>query len=319
MPTGTALDAQIGYVAESAWNTAATVTRFIPLVSETLKAEISPIESADIITGRQVPTSQQWAQGNKTVGGDVQHEFYVDATGLLLRAAFGTVNTAAAGGTGVHTFWPASPSVSLTAQVGRPLVYGTVQPFTYTGCKVQSWELAGAAGEFLTWGMSLMGAEEFMGTGLASASFATNLKRWSFRHATIKVDGTTVPVKSYRIGGDNKMAERRFLGSTIISEPLREDLAEYAGEFVAEWGNPSSAGTNLYARYVEGAEATLVASMTYGTNAGTITANVRFDGGTPNVGGRGIIEHPIPFKCVASGSLDEHALKVVITNNDSTA
>src|SRR5687768_4618280 len=124
MATGTALDAQIGYVAESAWNTAATVTRFIPLVSETLKKEIAPIEASDIITGKQVRTSQQWAQGNASVGGDVQHELYVDATGLLLRAAFGTVNTAAAGGTGVHTFWPANPSVSLTAQVGRPLTYG---------------------------------------------------------------------------------------------------------------------------------------------------------------------------------------------------
>lgn len=319
MATGTALDSQVGYKAETTWNTAVVVDRFLPLVSETMKKEIAPIDAADIITGRQVQTSQQWAQGNASVGGDIQHELYVDATGLLLRAAFGTVNTAAAGGTGVHTFWPANPSVSLTCQVGRPLVYGTVQPYTYSGCKVASWELAGAAGEFFTWGMSLVGAEEFMGTALASASFSANVKRWSFRHAVITVDGTTVPVKSYRIAGDNKLAERRFLGSTIISEPLREDLAEYTGEFVAEWGNPSGAGTNVYARYREGAESTLIATMTQGTNFATLAANVRYEGTTPNVGGRGIIEHPVPFKAVASGSLDEHAVKVTWTNNDSTA
>jgi hypothetical protein len=61
-----------------------------------------------------------------------------------------------------------------------------------------------------------------------------------------------------------------------------------------------------------------LATMTSGTMYGTITANVRFDGSTPNVAGPGILEHPIPFKAVASGSLDQHALQVVILNNQTS-
>lgn len=320
MATGTGLDAQAGYKAESTYNTGVVVDRFIPLVSETLKKDINPIESGDIITGRQVMTSQQWAQGNAVVGGEVQHELYNASISLLFKQAFGTVSTS---GTGpyTHRFFPATPSgISFTTQVGRPLVYGTVQPFTYTGCKIQSWEIAGQAGKFLTWGMNVVAAEEYMGTALASASYATNLRRWAFHQASVTVDGTTVPVKSYRIGGENNLADdRRFLGSTIISEPLRQDLANYTGEFAAEWGNPSSAGTNLYARYREGTEATLIATLVSGTLLGTITANVRFDDSTPNVAGRGVVEHPIPFKAVASGSLDSHAIDIRLVTDDSAA
>src|SRR4051812_21446007 len=100
MPTGTGIDAQIGYVVETTWGTAVTVTRFLPLVSETLKTEIEALESAGTFAGFQTLASQQWAQGNKTISGDIQHELYDQSFGLLLRAAFGTVSTATAGGTG---------------------------------------------------------------------------------------------------------------------------------------------------------------------------------------------------------------------------
>ena len=60
-------------------------------------------------------------------------------------------------------------------------------------------------------------------------------------------------------------------------------------------------------------------SLRSGTLSATITANVRYDGITPTVGGRGIIEQAIPYKCIASGTLDSTAIQVVIKNNDATA
>lgn len=326
MATGTGLDAQIGYIAESAYGTGTAVTRFLPLVSETLSKSIEPIESADILTGRQVMQSTQWAQGNAVVGGEIQHELYTQSIGLLFRAAFGTVDTAGTEVPYSHTFWPAAPSVSFRTQVGRPLVYGSVVPFTYIGCKVAEWELAGAAGEFFTWGMTVLAQEETQGTALASASYATNLRRWSYSSATVKIDGTLVPVKSFKVAGDNKLTdERRFLGSTIISEPLRTDLADYTGELECEWGNPSAfggaagSGSLLYNKFLTGTEGTLLAVMESGTLAGTITANVRFDGETPQVGGRDIVPHTLPFKAIAPGTLDSQAISIVLKNNDSTA
>jgi len=317
----TGINAQIGYVAESAYATGAVVTRFIPLVSESLSVEIEPVESEGIIAGRHVLTSQQWAQGNKTVAGDIQHELYDQSLGLLLRAAFGTVvTTAAGGGTAVHTFFPATPSVSLTTQIGRPTTYGSIIPMTYTGVKVQSWEIAMEAGAIATWGMTVLGQENFLGTALAAVSYATNIRPWVFRSASITVDGTACPVKSYSISGENNLTDdRRFLGSTLVGEPLRGDLVNVSGELTAEWGTPSTMGTMNYDRFLRGTESTLIATLTSGTLFGTIQANVRYDGSTPQVSGRGVVEHSIPFKAVASGSLDSHAIQIQIRNNNATA
>jgi len=323
MATGTGLDAQIGYVVETTYGTAATVTRFHPLVSETLKADIDMVESNATFAGFQTIASQQWAQGNKTISGDVMHELYDQDMGLLMRAAFGTVSTVSAGGTGTHTFFPASPIVSFTAQVGRPTIYGSVIPFTYEGLKISSWELGADAGQIATWKMSVLGEEETIilsqGTALASASYTSGMKPWLFKSMSVSLLGTTTPVSSFKIAGDNKLAERRFLGSTIISEPLRQDYAEYTGELKGEWGNPSPRGTLNYHAFAGGTEGTLIAALTSGTLAATIQANIRYNGTTPNVSGRGIVEHSMPFKIIRSGSLEQHGLTVTLVNNQTTA
>lgn len=324
MATGTGIDAQIGMVVESSYGMGATVTRFLPLVSETLKKDISPTESGAQIAGAQVLRSTQWKQGNATVGGDTNHELYDQSLGMLARAWFGTVTTVGTAVPYAHTFFPASPSVSLTQQVGRPATYGSVIPFTYTGCKAQSWQISAAAGEIVTASTTWIAQEETMGTAIAAPSYASNLTPWHARSGNLTMDGTLIPVRSFNVGGENSLADdRRYLGSTIIAEPLRADLANYTGEFEAEWGNVGTAaatyGTALYQKFLAGTEGTLVYTMVSGTLSGTIQANVRFDGNTPNVGGRGVTMHTVPFKCIASGTLDSNAITLTIKNNDSVA
>lgn len=320
MPTKTGIDAQIGYVAESTYGTGVTVTRFLPLVSESLKKEIEMVESDGIIAGAQILDSQQWAQGNVTVGGDVAHKFPVQSAGLLLRATFGTVTTTGTAAPYSHTFWPVPPDVSLTTQVGRPAGYGSVIPYTYTGCKVAAAEFAAEAGQFVTWGMTLAAQEETAGTALAAASYATSVARsWHANTGTLKIDGTLVPVKAFSFSVENSLdTDRRFLGSGTISEPLRNELVAITGELSCEWGNPTAMGTLNYHRFIGGTESSLVFTMVSGTLEGTITANVRYDGATPNVEGRGIVQHSIPWKAVRS-STDASAFTVVLKNNDSTA
>lgn len=319
MATGTGLDAQIGYVAEATWGTSLTVTRFHPLVSETLKVDIDQIESKAIFAGFQTLASTQWAQGNKKITGGLSHELYDQDMGLLMRAAFGTVSTTSAGGTGTHVFFPASPVVSLTTQIGRPTIYGSVIPFTYEGLKIAKFDLAAKAGEIATWDMDVMGEEETMGTALASASYTSNMRPWVFKSMSLSVLGTTTSLTEFKFSGDNHLAERRFLGSTVISEPLREEYAEYTGELKGEWGNPSTRGTLNYHAFVGGTEGTLISTLASGTLAATLQANIRYDGATPNVAGRGIVEHTIPFKAVRSGSLEQHAVTVTLVNNQTTA
>lgn len=320
MPTKTGIDGQIGYVIESTWGTAATVTRFLPILSETLQKQIEQIESAATFTGQQVIRSAQWTQGNATVGGGVQHELYDQSFGLLLRAAFGTVSTAGTAVPYTHTFWPATPDVSFSCQVGRPTVYGSVIPFTYEGCKIARWELGIQPGAIATWGMDITAEEETMGTALASASYAANLRPWHAKSASLTIAGVAHPVKGLTLGGDNGLtSDRRFIGGTTISEQLRQEFANYTGELSMEWGNPSGQGTLNYHRFLGGTEAAMVVTLASGTLAATITANVRYDGMTPNVAGRGVVEAQVPFKCTDAGTLGSGAIQVAIVNNDATA
>jgi hypothetical protein len=156
----TGIDAQIGYATEVTVGTPATVTAFLPLVSESLMQERARLESAGIIAGRRVLASQQWNGGDITVSGSVQHELYNRGLGKLFTAMFGDVATTGAGPY-THTFTPGDlTGDALTIQVGRPATNGTTYPFTYAGMKVSSWEIACSAGEIATLGMDVVGTRE---------------------------------------------------------------------------------------------------------------------------------------------------------------
>lgn len=157
----TGMDAQIGYAIEGTVGTPATVTAFLPMLSETLMQDKTRLESSGIIAGRRVLTSSQWNGGNVAVSGSVQHELYNRGLGKLFTVMFGAVTTTGAGPY-THTFTPGDLyGDALTVQVGRPATNGTVYPFTYTGMKVSSWEIACAQGEIATIGLDLVGMREF--------------------------------------------------------------------------------------------------------------------------------------------------------------
>jgi hypothetical protein len=122
-----------------------------------------------------------------------------------------------------------------------------------------------------------------------------------------------VNVKALTISGDNMVDDsRRFLGSQFISEPLEMGLREYTGTLDVEFTDLTQ-----YRRFVTGSEAALVAAFTSGADSVTITANVRIDGTTPQVGGREILTQSLPFKCVASGA-DSTAITAALVNSDAT-
>lgn len=380
--TRTGIAAQIGYALESTAGTPATVTAFLPLVSESLGQEKARLESSGIIAGRRVLTSDQWNGGDITVSGSVQHELYNRGLGKLFTTMFGSVVTTGSGPY-THTFTPGDlTGDTLTIQVGRPATNGTVYPFTYAGMKMKSWELACNAGEIATLGADLVGVREIdyrvvtdgvttsgsaaitsatalfnasdvgnpisgtgipagatiaavtsataatlsanasatgtgvsltLGIALASATYPTSIKPLKFNHAAITLGGSSVNVKALTIAGDNMIDDgRRFLGSQYISEPLEMGLREYTGSLDVEFTDLTQ-----YRRFVTGSEAALVAAFTSGADSVTITANVRIDGTTPQVGGREILTQSLPFKCIASGA-DSTAITAALVNSDST-
>lgn len=307
------LAAQVGYATESSYGTIASISRFVPLVSESVSQKIDRMESKGIIAGRRVLDSNQWAAGDITIAGSLAHELYDRDLGLLFRHCFGSVVTTGAGPY-THTFTPGDLSgVSFTTQVGRPDVSGTVQPFTFAGCKVQKWEIACKAGEIATFSMDIVAkSETTSGTALASASYTAAQVPLTYTGGSVSIAGTTASVKEIKLSGDNKLDDgRRFIGSQTISEPLEADLREYSGDLTLEFD-----GLTQYNRFVTAGTASLVSSFTAGSYSLTITQNVRFDGESPKVGGRGIIELPCKYKAI--GATDAAAITAVYVTSNAT-
>jgi Phage tail tube protein len=308
-PSG--LSAQLGIVAETpSYGTNTVVTRFYEFVSESVKQDIARIESKGLRAGNRVLRTQQWVPGGKKPAGDIEMEVGNKGFGLWLLHAFGAVATSqpSAGPDPTvyeHLFTPGDiTGKSLTVQIGRPDQAAVVRPFTYTGAKIEKWELSAKVDELAMLKVSLLAQEETTATGLATASYPSGYALFVFTQGTLSVGGSAIDVTEATISGDNKLADDRFkLGSALRKEPLETDLREYTGDITAYF----TALTD-YARFTAGTEAALVLdfvgaviSTTY-TFELKVTMNVRFDGDTPNVGGPEEIMQPLKVKAVDAGS-----------------
>lgn len=321
---GTGLAAQFGYAKEPAFGTLTTPTDFLEFVNESLAAEENRIESS--ATGRKarVQRTNRWAPGSRTVGGSVDHELATKGMAPILETALGSVTVTgedttgdAANDTWHHEVTPGPlRDKSLTLQVGRPRLDGTIQPFTYTGCQITELGLSAALDEIVTLSATYSGADEDLAEPLASAVFPADDQLFTYVHGTLLIGGVEVFIASFNLNLSNALAvDRRAFGQRVRREGLENGLRDYTGDFDAEFQDLS-----LYNLYRDGAEAAL--DLTFdgpGTAALRIEANVRVDGSTPSVDGTDEIRQPISFKCIDNAEDPATALKITYsTDSDET-
>jgi len=316
MPLASGMAAQFGLAEESSYGTITTPNRFYELVSESIKAERERINSSAIRPGRRV--LHRWAPGIVKVSGEVELELPNRYMSVLLKHMFGSLNITGSGPY-THTATPGDlAGKSLTVQVGRPDIGGTVRPFTYPGCKVSEWSIKASVNEYAQLSLSLVGRDETTATSLATASYPSDLSPFVFTHASLTVASSSFPVKEIEISGNNGLADdRRYLvgaNSGLISEPLEAAVREYTGSFKADFTDLTA-----YNRFVNGTEAALELTFNAGASSQlVITCNVRFDGETPNVEGHELLELSQPFVCVHSSS-DASAITAVLTTSEATS
>ena len=306
---------QLGVAEETTYGTYVAPTVGVPFLTESLTSSLERLESQQFIAGRRVLTSGQWNGGKNTVAGDINMELTDRGLSLLFKHMFGAIATTGAGPY-VHTATPgAIDGKSLTFQVGRNAVNGTVYPFSYTGCKITEWELACAAGEIATLALTVSGQAESTVQTLATLTYQSGMHPVKFNHGTLTIAGTPVDVTSAKVhGANNLQADRFFLGSQIAKEPKEGTaLREYTWEAEAEFTDMA-----LYNLYVAGTEAAFVLNFTVGANSLVIQGNARTDGSTPVVADRNIIKQALTGKFVASGATDDTAIKAVITDSVAT-
>lgn len=315
MPLASGLAGQVGIAEEVTYGTYVAPTRFLEFNDESLSLNRERIESRGIRAGRRV--LHRWAPGVQRAGGDLVIEASGAAHAILWKHILGAVNTTGAGPY-THTCTPGDlTGKSLTIQVGKPDIGGTVRPHSYLGCKFATAELAATVNEYATLTLGVYASHEDTGQSLGVASYPAALSPFVFTTGSVTLAGSAFEVREFSLSIDNGLAtDRHFIRGTTPErpkEPLERARRSISGTLTADFSDLTA-----YNRYVNGTEAALVIDLTAGaSNRITITMNVRFDGETPNVGGEDLLELSLPFKAV-SGISDAAAITVAVINAEAT-
>lgn len=308
MAIGSGIGAQVGLGEESAYGTLVTPTRFLEFNSESIEVDVGKLESRGIGSGRFLRADRVKTYV-KSAKGSLELDVMTKGFGLVFKHMLGSyANTLVAGSERKATVTPdpaALAGKSLTVQVGRPDVGGTVRPFTFKGGKVADWELKCALDDILKLNLNL----DFQGvettTALAAASYPTGAEAFVFTEGALTLGGTTTAVKSVSVKGNNALAlERRFLANTK-KEPIANGEATVLGDLDCEFEDLAA-----YTAWVAGTQAELVltfASPTVIAGGGpyklvVTLPKVEYRGSTPKVGGPDLVMQPRPFKALYDGT-----------------
>lgn len=311
MSIGSGIDAQIGIKAETVYGTPLTVDRFYEFESEGIEVDVGKVDAPLIGAGRflrtdRVKTYIKGARG-PIAWGAVRNKSF----GLIFQHMLGQNTVAQVGGTAeyTHTCIPdalALQGKSLTVQVGRPDIGGTVRAFTFEGGKILDWELKCAIDEALKLTTNLDFENVLTATALASATYPATQEMFIFTEGALTIGGVTTSVKAVTVKGNNALAsERRFLGNTK-KEPLANGIADVSGTLDCEFEDLTA-----YAAWVAGTQAQLVLTFTLATLIPT-TANpfkltitlpaIEYTGETPKVGGPDVVMQGRPFRALYNGT-----------------
>lgn len=318
MATPSGISAQFGLVDEVTYGTGVVVTRFHEINNESIKLDRKQIESKSLRSGGRVLRSDRQAINKKGAAGSVEMEWQSNGMGLLQKHMTGSAAiTTPAGGTlsrKIRSTLTDPTGLFFTSQVGRPDIAGTVQPFTYLGCKVSGWEMSCDVDGVLMVKVDIDAKDETTATGLASASYPATSELFYFTGAQASLGGTysfpasvdtvtaptLVDVKKFSLKCDNKLkTDRYFLRSSgLKKEPLPNDYYDVTGSIDVEFSTLTD-----YARFTSGTPCVFriafVGSLIEAAifrQVEIILTNVRFDGETPNVSGPDVLDHTLSFQ-----------------------
>jgi hypothetical protein len=240
------LSAQLGVALEETYGTYKAATRFFPLESESLSLTKNYVKSKGLRAGRLAQAKNLHRATTRTVGGDVNLEFFDQGMGMLLNLLHGeTVTPTKIGATlaykQLHKIGLSSPyGKSLAVQVGRPDTGGTVRAFSYLGCKVTAAKLSIDANGIAMFTLTLDGQDEVTTETLATPSYSASALPFTFQQMVVKVGAESIGnVRSITINMPIPQSTERFhLGNAgKKDQPIANDFVEVTAETTLEFAS----------------------------------------------------------------------------------
>ena len=304
---------QVGWKSEATWGTGVVVDTFMPVLNADVTIDEGYMRSAGIRAGRR--TRSPGRLGAKTVGGTVNMELPNLSVATLFKHLLGAVSTTGVGPY-VHTFTPGEHvGKSLTLQVGIEDADGTVQPFTFTGTKINQATISCTVGELAQLSFDHSSKDYTTGTALAAASYASGLQPFSFVEGAITVDGSPVASATSATLSINKglKTDRHRIGSRLINEQLEQDHFDITTEVTAEFED-----LTLFNLIAAGTQVASVLTFDNGTEDLVITTHGQIVGDPPSLTNPGIEEQTIRLDH-SSATSDADTISMVLTNSEASA
>jgi hypothetical protein len=311
MPTG--LASQVAIAPEVTYGTIVAPTIGLEFNQEQITAQVDRVHGKALrnLRMQRADRSRAYVKG---AGGTLEMDLLTKGLGKIFKAMFGSVvSTQPNVGTQPlhwkHLFTPDDSGLlsnSLTLQVGRPSVAGSVIPFTYAGVKVNDWTLSANTGEEAKLSITVDAKTEDLVTALATPTYPTGAALLTFIDAALTINASAAYVTSVSISGKNALnVDRRGLGN-IKKTPVADGMIAITGSFNAEFED-----TTHHAAFLAGTTAALVLTFSYGLiDAGqtdpfqvivTLPA-VEYTGDPPTVQGPSIVANNIKFNALYDGT-----------------
>lgn len=301
---------QLGFKSESVWGTPVTVDDFhAGWLSQNPVRTQDPIISDGRRAGRRTPACA--SAGAKTVQGPFSLELHPEPFATLLTHMFGTVNTTGSGPY-AHTATPGAAEGSFTAQVGIYGSGGTVHPFTYEGCKLTGWTIAGTAGETAKLDLDVIAQDYVTDTGLASASYAGSNCPFTFVHGSVSVAGSALAeVTSFNLEATIPRRIKHGIGSSLIMDPKENGRREHVITVETDF-------KDLTLHNLANTQVAVVLAFDNGDEDLTITTNALVVPSTPSdPGSEGEVTET--FTAICMGTTDAAAVTAVLNNDEASA
>jgi hypothetical protein len=364
MPTyASGLSGQVGTVVESTYGTPVTVTRFWEFLSENFQFNPNYLDGMGLKAGQAYNRASRTVQSQFDVNGDITMEHTdgsaastaADSMGWWWKQALGSSITTPTVVLGtaykqVHTNGSKAGFFS-TIQVGRPQISGvTVQPFTYTGCKVTDWEFSCSDNQIAQLKCTVDAQTELTSTGLAAASYPTPNGLFSFADSkNFKIGGTATTsagettiasgvavgsrVTGITITGSTPMKVDRYgLGNAgLKGEPIENAIPTITGSLTTEFFSR----TELYDLFKTNVTTPLQLDFSHFDSAGNdangvaagpnpyllsfILPAVKFKSGAMNITGPDVVPQTIGFQAYDDGSGTNPVVQVKLVSKESTS
>jgi tail tube protein len=325
IPSG--LGAQLGIATESAYGTYTAPTTFLKPTSESIQRTNNYVRTFGLGGGSLVQDANLHTLTTHMAAGGFVLDVRDKGMGKLLNMLHGNTVTPASltGGLWrqVHDIGLTAPTgKSLTIQVGRPDITGTVQPFSYLGCKVTQLVFTLDLNGVVNASVTVDAQDEVTSQSLATATYPTGAVPFNFTSATIQVDGVllTDVVTSATVTVPLPQKVDRFAigGGAIKKEPVANGPAAPTVALNMEFANLNqlTAFQNATTRKVQLLCAGATMSGTF-TSALNFTANAtRTTAANPVVAGPDVLNQQVLLEVVNNGT--NPPLTIEYIGGDST-